>query len=98
MYETISVLLLMQSYDDFHSIPRIFTDSSPTCMDKRLNLGQIGGKCQKVVQTFYLQLSIFKNHPLHYWYYGHFHESWHAKIEDVILLFFLRKTEISLFY
>ena len=52
MYETISVLLLMQSYDDFHSIPRIFTDSSPTCMDKRLNLGQIGEKDQKVVQTF----------------------------------------------
>lgn len=25
-----------------------------------------------------------KNHPLHYWYYGHFHESWHAKIEDVM--------------
>jgi len=25
-----------------------------------------------------------KNHPLRYWYYGHFHESWHAKIEDVM--------------
>ncbi len=52
MYETISVLLLMQSYDDFHSVPRIFTDSSPTCMDKRQNLGQIAEKDQKVVQTF----------------------------------------------
>jgi len=50
MYETISVLLLMQSYDDFHSIPRIFTDSSPTCMDKCLNLGQIGEKASKNVQ------------------------------------------------
>ena len=25
-----------------------------------------------------------KNHPLRYWYYGHFHESWHAKIGDVM--------------
>ena len=24
-----------------------------------------------------------KNHPLQYWFYGHFHESWHAKIDDV---------------
>ena len=25
-----------------------------------------------------------KNHPLQYWYYGHFHGSWHAKIDDVM--------------
>ena len=25
-----------------------------------------------------------KNHPLCYWYYGHFHESWHAQIDDVM--------------
>lgn len=25
-----------------------------------------------------------KNHPLRYWYYGHFHESWHAQIDDVM--------------
>lgn len=25
-----------------------------------------------------------KNHPLRYWYYGHFHESWHAEIDDVV--------------
>ena len=25
-----------------------------------------------------------KNHPLRYWYYGHFHESWHAVIDDVM--------------
>lgn len=24
-----------------------------------------------------------KNHPLRYWYYGHFHESWHKEIDDV---------------
>ena len=50
MYETISVLLLMQSYDDSKQFPRNFSDSSPTCMDKRLNLGQIREICQKVVQ------------------------------------------------
>lgn len=22
-------------------------------------------------------------HPLRYWYYGHFHESWHSEIDDV---------------
>lgn len=25
-----------------------------------------------------------KNHPLRYWYYGHFHESWHAQIDDTM--------------
>ena len=24
-----------------------------------------------------------KNHPLSNWYYGHFHESWHAEIDQV---------------
>ena len=24
-----------------------------------------------------------KNHPLRYWYYGHFHQSWHAEIDGV---------------
>ena len=51
MYETISVLLLMQSYDDSQQFPRNFTDSSPTCMDKRLNLGQIGENGVEFVQT-----------------------------------------------
>jgi len=54
MYETISVLLLMQSYDDYLSIPKNISDSSSTCMDKRLNLGQIGERAPKVVQTIYL--------------------------------------------
>ena len=45
-------ILLMQSYDDSKQFPRNFTDSSPTCMDKRQNLGQIAEKDQKVVQTF----------------------------------------------
>ena len=34
-------LFLMQSYDDSKQIPRIFSNSSPTCVDNRLNLGQI---------------------------------------------------------
>ena len=25
----------------------------------------------------------FKKHPLRYWYYGHFHQSWHAEIDGV---------------
>jgi len=24
-----------------------------------------------------------KNHPLRYWYYGHYHQSWHSEIEGV---------------
>ena len=24
-----------------------------------------------------------KGHPLHHWYYGHFHQSWHQEIEGV---------------
>ena len=34
-------LFLMQSYDDSMQIPSFFNDSSPTCVDNRLNLGQI---------------------------------------------------------
>lgn len=25
-----------------------------------------------------------KNHPLRYWFYGHFHQSWHAEIDGVL--------------
>ena len=56
----------MQSYDDSKQSPRIFTDSSPTCMDNRLNLGQIGEKDQKVVQTFVFY-RIFLLMPNVYW-------------------------------
>ena len=24
-----------------------------------------------------------KNHPLHHWFYGHFHQSWHQEIDGV---------------
>lgn len=24
-----------------------------------------------------------KNHPLPYWFYGHFHQSWHQEIDGV---------------
>ena len=24
-----------------------------------------------------------KSHPLRYWYYGHYHQSWHSEIEGV---------------
>lgn len=38
---------------------------------------------RKVMDDLYNYLYT-KNHPLHYWFYGHFHESWHAKIDDVV--------------
>jgi hypothetical protein len=47
----------MQSYGDFHSIPRNITISFPTCMDKRLNLGQIRERGHKVVQCIYIPLA-----------------------------------------
>ncbi|MBO7098549.1 MAG: metallophosphoesterase [Bacteroidaceae bacterium] len=37
---------------------------------------------RKVMDDLYNYLYI-KCHPVSYWYYGHFHESWHAKIDDV---------------
>jgi hypothetical protein len=40
----------MQRYNDFGKIPRKFPDSSPTCVDKSLNLGQIGEIASKSVQ------------------------------------------------
>lgn len=38
---------------------------------------------RKVMDNLYNYLYT-KNHPLCYWFYGHFHESWHAKIDDVL--------------
>lgn len=37
---------------------------------------------RKVMGTIYAYLYIH-NHPLDYWFYGHFHQSWHGEIEDV---------------
>ncbi len=50
---------------------------------------------RKVMDDLYNYLYI-KCHPLSYWYYGHFHESWHAKIDDVMfhMLDIMELTEI----
>ena len=51
---------------------------------------------RKVMDNLYNYLYT-KNHPLHYWFYGHFHESWHAKIDDVLfnMLDIMELREIS---
>lgn len=28
--------------------------------------------------------SVVKHHPLRYWFYGHFHQSWHCEIDNVM--------------
>jgi hypothetical protein len=43
-------MFLMQSYGEISPIPRNFSNSSPTCVDKSLNLGQIGEIASKSVQ------------------------------------------------
>ena len=43
-------LFLMQRYDEKQSIPRKTIKSSSTCIDKLLDLGQIGEKLSKSVQ------------------------------------------------
>ncbi len=50
---------------------------------------------RKVMDDLYNYLYI-KCHPVSYWYYGHFHESWHAKIDDVMfhMLDIMELTEI----
>ena len=48
-------LFLMQSYDDSKQIPRNFSDSSQTCVDKCPDLGQIAENHQIFVHlTAYL--------------------------------------------
>ena len=37
---------------------------------------------RKVMDDIYAYLYAH-SHPLQYWYYGHFHESWHGEIEGV---------------
>ena len=50
MKQLLSLLfLLMQSYGDFGLIPRIFANSSQSCMDKRTIFGQIGNNSKKDV-------------------------------------------------
>ena len=48
--ETITNLLLMQSYGEFGLIPRNIANSSQTCVDKRPNNRQIREIGRKVVQ------------------------------------------------
>ena len=38
---------------------------------------------RKVMDDLYAYL-YSKNHPLRYWFYGHFHQSWHAEIDNVM--------------
>ena len=38
---------------------------------------------RKVMDDLYAYL-YSKNHPLRYWYYGHFHQSWHAEIDGIM--------------
>jgi hypothetical protein len=43
MSNRMNFFLLMQSYSEKQQLPRNLADSSLTCMDKRLNLGQNKG-------------------------------------------------------
>ena len=38
---------------------------------------------RKVMDAVYAHLQA-KGHPLRHWYYGHFHQSWHAEIDGVL--------------
>ena len=49
-------------------------------LDKDL-LGDIRNE-RKVMDDIHAYLYAH-SHPLRYWYYGHFHESWHSEIEGV---------------
>ncbi len=37
---------------------------------------------RKVMDNIQIYLHIH-NHPVQYWFYGHFHESWHSEINDI---------------
>lgn len=37
---------------------------------------------RKVMGTIYAYLYVH-SHPLEYWYYGHFHQSWHSEIDGI---------------
>ena len=50
MKKTNSIFILMQSYDEFGLIPRIFANSSLTCVDKHPVFGQIKGYVRFSVQ------------------------------------------------
>ena len=41
-------------------------------------------KCERKVMDDIYNYLYTKNHPLCYWFYGHFHESWHAKLDDTM--------------
>ena len=58
--ETITNLLLMQSYSEFRLIPRKYANSSSTCVDKLTIFGQISETSQIIVQTFVFSVNIWK--------------------------------------
>ena len=40
-------------------------------------------KYERQIMDKILNYLKMKNHPLHHWFYGHFHQSWHQKIDGV---------------
>lgn len=40
-------------------------------------------KKERIVMDRLYNYLIYMNHPLRYWFYGHFHQSWHQELDEV---------------
>lgn len=84
----------LQAISNTHAIDTVITHTAPTFCEKLTREGIQGWLMKdksllddlqqerKVIDDIYNTLK-GHNHPLRYWFYGHFHESWQAEIDGV---------------
>ena len=84
----------LNALDKVCAIDTVITHTAPSFCEKKekrnmeewiISDYHLATDVAKERQTMDSILSYLKEHghPLRYWYYGHFHESWHSEIDDV---------------
>ena len=85
----------MEAIDELYAIDTAITHTSPSFCELVSHQGiqnwairdedlMDDVKTERIVMDQIHSYLIAKKHPLRHWCYGHFHQSWHAEIDDVM--------------
>ena len=85
---------LLENISKSYSIDTVITHTAPSFCEKinSANIQDWIAKDENLLEDVKNERKIMDkiftylkehNHPLHHWYYGHFHESWHSEFEDI---------------
>ncbi len=86
---------LLDKINDICAIDTVITHTAPSFCELQSKLGLNSWEDEDetliedveqergVMDAIYDKLH-FQNHPLSHWYYGHFHQSWHSEINEVM--------------